>query len=256
MVPAGADEAGMGWSCISKSGFWSSFSNPSLLTLRKDPAAGAAYLNRFNISELGTSSAGIILPSGKTVLSAYYSHFGYHNFSRHTAAVSCGMDLSEKLSGGVRIDYFHERTPGEYTERRSVAFGAGITIKFSESTRFGLFIFNPVLGSIRKSFMPSSVQVGTHILLSQSLSATGEAEIRTGGKLRVSAGFEYAVSGRFQVRTGFSSGNAPFSFGVGYVVRGIRIDLGFMVHDRLGISSVASVVYEIGQNSLLPQGMQ
>jgi hypothetical protein len=116
LFTAGAAEAGMNYSCIMRSGFWSSFHNQALLPLNNTPSLGLNYQNRFNISELGTRSAAIIIPTGKACFGAIYSHFGYRDFTRHSAGIACGLKLSEKIFAGVQSDFFFEKNSGEYNE--------------------------------------------------------------------------------------------------------------------------------------------
>ena len=80
VLHAGAGEAGMGYVCVMKYGFWSSFHNQALLANNNSFSFGINYENRFSIKELGTRSAGLIIPAGKASLGAVYSHFGYSDF--------------------------------------------------------------------------------------------------------------------------------------------------------------------------------
>ena len=97
---AGAGEKGMSNSCIMKPGFWSSFQNQATLPFYNSLSFGVNYENRFSISELGTRTAGLIVPAGNACLGAIYSHFGYSDFTRQSAGLACGLKFSEKISGG------------------------------------------------------------------------------------------------------------------------------------------------------------
>jgi len=240
---AGAGESGMGWSCVMKPGFWSSFHNQALLPFNKSAATGINYHSRFGISELGTKSAALVMPLDKAALGFVYSHFGYRDLARHSAGLACGILLSEKISAGVQADFFAEKTAGEYRERRSLSFEAGIHIKASEQVSLGIHLFNPVPGSFRKDKLPSSVRVGSGIRLSRDLFASAEAEMSTAGGLDIRTGFEYDPFRSFTIRGGFSSGGNSFCFGMGYIVRSVQMDLGFSTHDRLGVSTAVSVIF-------------
>ena len=61
----------------------------------------------------------------------------------------------------------------------------------------------------------------------------------------VRMGFEYRTLKNFWFRGGFSSGNTSFSFGLGYLVKFVQIDLGFATHEKLGITSSASIIFLI-----------
>ena len=251
LISAGAAEAGMNYSCITVPGFWSSFHNQALLPLNKSASFAFNYQNRFSISELGTRSAGLIIPAGNACLGALYSNFGNKDFSRHTAGLACGLKLSEKISAGIQTDFFFEKTPGEYSERRSVTFEAGVLIMPSEKITIGLHLFNPVPGSLRKTFLPSSIRAGAGIQLNRILYACAEAEISTGKNLILKTGIEYEPANSFRIRGGFSSENTSFSFGIGYQLKFGQLDLGFATHDRLGVTSSASVIFNLNNKSKL-----
>ena len=115
--------------------FWSSFRNPALLSSFPATAAGFNYENRFNISELGSRTAGLIVPAGQQALGMIYSHFGFTHFNRQAIGIACCTDLYESLSAGVQIDYFLEKTSGEYDNVQSLTFEGGIHKTFREYFR-------------------------------------------------------------------------------------------------------------------------
>jgi len=242
-IPAGAEGAGMGSVCVMRNGFWSSFQNQALLTGNKSFAAGINYENRFNISEIGTRTGGVIIPAGEASLGVIYSHFGYTHFTRQLAGLSCGLSLSDAVDAGVQIDYIAERTSGEYDNRHILTFEAGLLISPKENISIGIHLFNPVPGSIRKSFLPTGLRAGAGIDLSKVLFAGAEAEMSTGEKLIIRTGFEYKVFEKIMLRGGLSTGNTSFSFGLGYRYKALNLDLSFATHERLGITSNASVIF-------------
>jgi hypothetical protein len=240
---AGAVETGMGWSCVMKPGFWSSFHNQSLLPFNPSAAAGINYHNRFGISELATKTAAIVVPLENAGLGLIYSHFGYRDLARHSAGLACGLRLSEKISGGIQADFFAEKTAGEYRERRSLSFEAGLHIRLSEQASLGIHVFNPVPETLRHDRLPSSLRVGAGLILSSELKVSAETEMSTEGGPDIRAGFEYDPVRNMSLRGGFSSTGNCFCFGVGYELKPVQIDLGFSTHDRLGISTAVSLIF-------------
>jgi hypothetical protein len=242
---AGAGEAGMGSVCIMRTGFWASFHNQALLAYNTSLSAGFNYENRFNIIELGSRTAGIIFPAGSTSVGLVYSHFGYPDFRRQRAGIACGLALSDKIAAGVQVDYFTEKTSGEYDNNQLVTCEAGMVVRVSDNTMIGVHIFNPVPNSIRKSFMPAVLTAGAGVELSKVLFAGAEAEMATGEKLILRTGFEYETGKKLWLRGGFSTENTSFSFGIGYLIKSVRFDLSFATHEKLGITSSASIIIKI-----------
>jgi hypothetical protein len=242
---AGAGETGMSYSCAMKPGFWSAFHNQATLPFYNSLSFGVNYENRFNISELGTRTAGLIVPAGKACLAALYSHFGYSDFRRQTAGLACGLKFSEKISGGIQIDYLAEKASGEDYKWQSLTFEAGIFIIPSEKIYIGIHLYNPVPNSLRRSFLPASIRAGAGIYLSKVLFAGAEVQMITRRVPVVRMGLEYETLKNFWFRGGFSSENTSFSFGIGYLVKFVQIDLGFATHEKLGVTSSASLIFKI-----------
>ena len=242
---AGAGEAGMGYVCVMKNGFWSSFHNQASLANNNSFSFGFNYENRFIIKELGTRSAGMTIPAGKASLGAVYSHFGYTDFKREMTGLACGMKLSDKISAGVQVDYFSERTSGEYSNNQSVTCETGLLVTPSENIRIGIHLFNPVPNSIRKTYLPTTLRVGAGTDLSKLLFAGVEAEMSSGSRLIIRTGFEYEATKNLWLRGGFSTNNSSFSFGLGYLAKIAQIDIGFATHEKLGVTSSVSIVFKI-----------
>jgi hypothetical protein len=246
-ISAGAGEAGAGFVCIMKNGFWSSFHNQALLPFNNSFSAGFNYENRFGIKELATRTAGLSLPAGKASIGGIYSHFGYSDFYRDMTGLACGLKLSGKMSAGVQLDYFSEKASGEYSHTEFLTCEAGLVITASEKTRIGFHVFNPVPNSIRKNSLPSTLRIGAGTNLSKLLFAGAEAEMSSGSRFIFRTGFEYEAFKKLWFRGGFCTENNSFSFGLGYLLKIVQMDLGFVTHDKLGGTSSISMIFKINK---------
>jgi hypothetical protein len=228
-----------------RSSFWSSFHNQANLASYRSIAAGVNYENRFGIKELGIRSAALIVPAGKASLGAVYNYFGYSDFRRQSVGLATGLRLSEKISAGVQADYFSEHAYGEYNESEAITFEAGIVAEAGKNVRIGVHVFNPLPASVNKMKIPSRIRIGAGTTLGTSVFAGAEAEMSSGGRLILRTGVEYETLKRLWLRGGFSSDNNSFSFGLGYRLGFVQADLGFMSHEKLGVSSCASLIFII-----------
>ena len=242
---AGAGEAGMEYVCIMKTGFWSSFHNQASLAFNNSFSFGFNYENRFAIKELGTRSVGLTIPTGKTSIGVVYSSFGYTDYKREMTGLACGLKLSNKISAGVQVDYFSEKTSGEYDNNQSVTFESGFLFRPVDNIRIGVHVFNPLPNSLRKYYLPTSIRVGAGTDLNKSLFAGIEAEMSSGNNLIIRTGFEYEAVQKIWLRGGFSTENNSFGFGLGYLSKIAKLDLGFTTHERLGVTSSLSLVFKI-----------
>jgi hypothetical protein len=242
---SGAGEAGKGYVCVMKYGFWSSFHNQALLANNTLFSLGINYQNRFSIKELGTRSIGLKIPVGRVSLGAVYSHFGYSDFNRQITGLACGMKLSGKISAGVQVDYFSERTSGEYNNNQSVTCETGLLITPSENFRLGIHLFNPIPNSLRKTFLPTRLRVGIGSDLSKVLFAGIEAEMSSGSTLIIRSGFDYEAVKNLWIRGGYITNNSSFCFGLGFLTKVAQIDLSFTTHEKLGVTSSISLIFKI-----------
>lgn len=242
---AGAAESGTGYSCITKPDFWSSFHNQALLPLSQRSSAGISYQNSFGISELATRTAGFIISVNRAALGGFYSNFGYSDFTRHSAGLGCGLVLSDKITAGIQAEYFSEKTPGEYKERKFLTFEAGILLIPQDKVKIGVHVFNMLPNQLRARGVPMTLRTGAGIQLNNALFASLETEMSTGKSLTLKTGFEYEIKNSLLLRGGFSTDNNSFSLGTGYTIKELRIDIGFASHQNLGISSSISVIYRL-----------
>ena len=244
-MPAGAGQAGMAYVCIMKNDFWSAFHNQALLARAGGVVFGTNYENRFGIPELGTCTSAISVPAERTAIGVIYSHFGYRDYNRQMAGLACGLPITENLSAGIQIDYFAERTYGEYSGHQAVTFEAGLLLAINNNIKIGVHLFNPLPGSLRKRDMVSSLRTGAGIVLGKGIFAGAELEVTTGGSVDLRSGFEYELSRSFWLRGGFRTQHSSFCFGLGYKLKPAIIDISFSTHDKLGITSSVSLTFKI-----------
>jgi hypothetical protein len=93
--------------------------------------------------------------------------------------------------------------------------------------------------------MPVTLKTGIGIELNQDLFAGVEAEMRSGRVLVLKTGFDYEAVKNIRFRGGFCTENNAFSFGLGYTLKFLNLDLSFTTHEKLGITSSASMIFKI-----------
>ncbi|HVN59041.1 MAG TPA: hypothetical protein VMT63_12130 [Bacteroidales bacterium] len=245
-MPAGAAQSGMAYACVMKNDFWSSFHNQAALAGNRGMIFGTSYEERFGMSELGTCTAALIVPASHSAIGAIYSRFGYHDFSRQMAGLSCGLRISPALSAGIQADFFSEKTYGEYSSFNTVTFEVGLIAKFSSSLTGGIHLFNPLPSSFRKHGIASVIRSGLGLDAGNGLFTGCEFELTTGGSFDFRTGMEYELSKSFRLRGGFMTRHSSFCLGFGYKARPATIDFSISTHDRLGITSSVSLTFRLG----------
>lgn len=216
-----------------------------MLASNKNVSAALGYENRFFIPELSIRKAGMVIKTGNSSECFMISYFGFTGYRRIEGSVGSGLQLSKNISAGLQVDYFSERIPGEDYHRQAITFEGGALYKVSEKVRVGFHLFNPLPAAMRKEYLPSVIVCGAGIDLSSTLYAAAEVEKCSGKALNARCGFEYEALKKLRIRGGFSTDNSAFSFGVGYNVKSVSVDLAFSTHEKLGVSSAISVAYKI-----------
>lgn len=241
-LTAGARQVGLSYATVTTSGFWSSFHNQASLGEIDRFSLGINQDNRFGIAELSNKTFAFILPKGNGALGAVYSYYGYSEYNRHTAGLSYGMKLGQKLSVGIQADLFSTRGAGDYQNTNELTFEAGLLFIPVENLRIGLHAFNPLPNSLRDHDMPTVIRLGTGYYFSSQFMACVELEANNTGETVLRVGSEYEILSKFLVRGGFMSDPMGYSFGFGYSGTILQGDLGFITHENLGLSPSLSIV--------------
>ncbi|MCD4769904.1 MAG: hypothetical protein K8R35_07045 [Bacteroidales bacterium] len=241
-LSAGARQVGLSYATVTTSGFWSSFHNQASLGEIDRFSIGINQDNRFGISELSNKTFAFILPKGNGALGAVYSYYGYSEYNRHTAGLSYGMKLGQKLSVGIQADLFSTRGAGDYQNTNELTFETGLLFKPAENLRIGLHVFNPLPNTLRDHDLPTVVKLGTGYYFSSQFMACVELEAGNSVQTVLRVGSEYEILNNFFVRGGFMSNPIGYSFGFGYSGSFLRGDLGFITHENLGLSPSLSIV--------------
>ncbi|MFN8239219.1 MAG: hypothetical protein U0X39_00470 [Bacteroidales bacterium] len=245
IAKTGAGSRGMACVLPVSGDIWTGFQNQAFLGEGLGFNIASNYETRYFLKELGTRSLAISVPCAKAGIGGLYSCFGYADFKRHMAALSCGMPLSKNLTAGIQIDYFLEKTTGDYPVHETLTFEAGAAIRAGKNLVADLHLFNPLPGLTGSSDLPAAMQIGVGNLINENLFAGLRIEIETGQKPSLSAGFDYKMPGKVRIRGGYCTRWSSFSFGLGYKAGPAVIDIAFYTHEKLGISSSASIAFTI-----------
>lgn len=240
---AGAAELGRGSLCLTYNTLWSSFQNPALMSSGNRLTAGIGCENRFGVRELGYRSAAIIIPSGDVPLGLICTNSGFPEYRRLALGFASGMKVAENVSAGIRIDFSSQSTTGEYRNEHSVSFEAGMLIGISDRCNLGISLFNPLPAALLDKKGVTVLRTGLGVRQNDQIWYGTELEISTERPAELMAGFEYRLQESFRLSSGYRTGHASFSFGLGYNLDKISIDLGFETHRHLGVTTSISIIY-------------
>ena len=246
-LPTGSRQAGMDHCSVALSGFWSVENNLAGMAGAGKFSAGLAFHNAYFSPHLGTATLAVVYPSpfGKLGLSLRY--FGYPLFHQMKAGLSYARLLGKKIRAGVQLVYLQTGFGDVYGSRSRFTFAIGLQTSVTKNLTLGIYIFNPVSVKPAEASayeVPAIFRLGMAYFISKSLLVTAEAEKSTFWQpVVLRGGVEYRYKKQFFFRAGVATSGDIFAMGFGWRKNKLQIDLATTMHQSLGFSPQASLVF-------------
>jgi len=244
--PAGAAQAGTGSVSVFTTGIWSTHNNPAGLAKLMNPATGLYIENRFLIKELFFNVGSFAVPVKNGGFGIAISHLRLGQYTNTFAGLAYGRKFGERLSAGVRFDYYHISFGKEYEAGSAVSFDAGIQWEISESVSLACNVFNPTRVKLLErsdEHIPSIIRTGISYKPIPELVMLTEIEKSSESDLNIAFGMEYSFDNKLFIRAGLGINSSKFSFGFGYVYSQFSVDVAASWHQLLGFTPQASLAY-------------
>jgi len=203
---------------------------------------GLDVWNRFAMSELNTAIVHWKFPNPLVDFGAKLASFGYSDYRISQFQGHFAKKLFNGFSLGVHLNYFLQSSVLEESDRHFLSSGIGIYYRMNNKIDWAVS-GEHLLSTFDKK--PWSIHAGMRYLLTNEAILFFETATDYEKPFSFSAGLEYAVLQQVFLRSGYSSFGKTPSFGLGYVWEKWKIDVGFSVHNILGISSVIGVIYKL-----------
>ena len=248
--PAGGSQAGTGGISVFTSGVWATHNNPAGLAKLTNPVTGLYIENRFLIKELIFNVGSFALPVKNGGIGIAISHLQIGQYTNTFAGLAFGRKFGEAFSAGVRFDFYHVSFGSENEQGTAVSFDAGIQWALTDQVSFACNVFNPVRASLfegSEASIPSIVKAGLSYKPLPELLMMTEFCMTSASTLEVGYGIEYTINEKIFVRAGLGLNTSRFSFGFGYVLNGISIDIATTWHQLLGFTPQASLSYSFSR---------
>lgn len=242
----GTRAAGLSYSTISLSDPWALFHNQAGLGWQRDYWIGAHHENRFFVKELGYSALGVCIPVKPGTLGFGLNHFGFNQFSRSRVGLSYGTTLGDRLAAGVGINY-HDVHIAEYGSRNAFTVEGGILYQPIDKLMVGAHLFNPAHQKFTsEDDLPTMLGIGLAFKPANYLLISTQVDDNSATKPTCRLGLEYLPINGICFRGGFATNPLVMSFGLGWRVKGVQLDMAFSYHEVMGYSPHISVAYTIG----------
>jgi len=176
------------------------------------------------------------------------NYYGYNAYHEQKIGLAYGMQLGEKISVGVQLDYLSVAIGNEYGQASAVTFELGILAKLTENWTLASHVFNPFavkIGKVNPQTIPATIKLATSYDIDQQVLLLAEYEQSIDKHGILKAGLEYQLIQQFSVRAGVATNPNLLSFGFGLHLKGLDIDIGTRYHQTLGFSPVVGLMYRI-----------
>ena len=225
---------------------WASLSNTANLSAYQNISVGAAYQMRFNMDELSSRAATLVLPSRVGTFSGLVFQTGYSksNYSRYGLAYS--RLFGENVKVGMQFNYLsHQIEAADRADAFYASLGLGFTI--SESFELGVYIQNPEQGKIKyqdnEYALPTFFNTAVKYSIASRFMSVVEVEKQLEHNLVYKAALQFSFKDKLFVRGGVKGQPVELTFGGAFHIAGLAIDVGFAHHQQLGITSGAGLTY-------------
>ena len=246
--PSGGRSAAMGGTSICEQSIWALQNNPAGLATLQGWRFGLYYENQRLLKETAFKNGGLAkhIP-GIGCFGLSVCQYGWSQFSQNLFSIAYARDFGPYLQMGLRADWIWLHFGEAYPNRHAPGFELGIQSQVTEKLRLGASLFNPFnskLKTLNEDALPVVMKVGLSYQFTEDF--IGQLEMEKDSQrpgIRLGGGLEYTLLERFQIRAGAQHHPNILSFGVGFLVRKIQVDVTAQMHQELGTSIQIGITY-------------
>jgi len=221
---------------------WSNFTNQAGLAEINPFIIGAGTENSFGIKKLSTHTAVFALPVNGGVFGLNVSYTGFELYNESKIGLAFAKKLSDNFNIGIQVDYLGVYIDEGTNNHNNFTFEIGAQKKLMQKLTLGIQIFNPIVVKLNKyENIPSIFKLGLRYDANDKVAVFTESELESEQNAKFKLGLEYKIVKQLQLRTGFSTNPAKNSFGIGYTLNKIQLDIAVNRHHLLGYSPQFSI---------------
>ena len=238
---SGGRAAAMGGTSACEQSVWALHNNPAGLATLHGWHGGLYYENQWLLKEAAFKSGG--LAKSFTDIGCFgmaVRQYGWSQFSENLFSVAYARDFGPYLQMGLRADWIWLHFSADYPDRNAPGFELGIQSQVTDRLRLGATLFNPLntkLKTLNEDTLPIVMKLGLAYRFTEDF--TGQLELEKSSLssgVRIGGGLEYLLFERFSLRAGAQHRPDILSFGVGYALNRLQVDVAAQMHQALGAS--------------------
>lgn len=245
----GARAIGLGYAYQGIRGdYWSLYHNPAGISGVEKLSLGAYVVRRFNLNELTSGSAGLVLPflEGGHSLGVDINTFGFAAYRENKIGLTYATSLLEKVSIGVKLNYA-SLAISNYGNQSSLYVDIGVNTQISPELSLGFSATNVNRAKLGQDpateELPTVVTAGLAYQPSDRVLLVVDVQKDVDHPFSVRGGIEYFLNDMIIARVGVSNEPLSWQTGLGLVKGAMQIDFAFGFTDRLGYSPHISLNY-------------
>ena len=221
---------------------WSNFTNQAGLAEINQFTIGVGTENSFGIKELNTHTAVFALPVNGGVFGLNIAYTGFDLYNESKIGLAFAKKLSDDFNVGIQVDYLGVYADGATDNHNNFTFEIGAQKRLMRELTLGAHIFNPIGVKLNENEnIPSIFKLGLRYDANDKVAIFTEGELESEQNAKLKLGLEYKIIKQLQLRAGFSTNPAKNTFGVGYTLNNIQLDVAVKRHQLLGYSPQFSV---------------
>lgn len=241
---AGGRSAALAHSSVALTDIWSSHHNQAGLAFLEKPTSAISYENRFFLKDIGLSNAAFAYPMKQGTMGLSLSYFGFELYNESKIGLNYSRRFGQYFSMGLQLNY-HSFYVAEGSQNGSViTFETGVLARPTSQLSIGFHLFNPSSSAKNDNErLPVIGRLGAQYQFSEKTALTVEARQREEVNTSYALGFEYSIIKSLTLRTGMGLEPLRNTFGLGFKLSGLDLNLSYEYAQFLGSNAVAGLQY-------------
>lgn len=208
------------------------------------------YESRYSLKEYSQMSAGALLPAGKYGnWGLMMCQFGTGEYREYKLGLQYARTFGQKWAAGLQFNRLSVWFPENHSPSKAYTIEGGIIVRSGDRLHLGIHMVNlihsPFVLHAATIPLPWSFRIGESWNITKGLVWSAELEKVRDLPTVVKSGIEWMALPGFFLRSGFSG--RPFypSFGTGFLINRIVVDMAFSYHGHLGFSPIVGLNYSL-----------
>ena len=202
-----------------------------------EPHVAIGYRHAFLAEAMADKDIDLLLPLSSGTVAAAYRHHGNLDYHEQQLAVAYAMHVGRGVHVGVAARWLHLGTADPHYEPLSF-IGADAMVRFEPHSSLGIMLLAGSRPWDERRPWRAHAQLAFRPIASWTTLIEAESEER----LRLRAGMQYLYHNSLALRAGFSTAPLALTFGAGFRVGRMQLDLAVETHRWLGITPQTSLM--------------